>query len=550
LIYWILRFLRIFDKKDAGSRGHFSPGFLGRRPDLPSASTVLKRLQGLWVSVQRALSHSTEGVFSRSVKRISRITLLVIVGVAGLVGLGLLAINLYVQSPGTQVRLREIVSENLGYPVSVFRISFTPWNGLHLENVVIQDPSANYPLLKAEDLWIQCNYLPLLRRKLIVRQVYLSGAEIRIPTTARLDPEAAPEKPAAPESVTESGSKSVSPSIAKSDPTGSRSKKTVLAENHIPGNLWVEIRKFKIRHGTIYLLGAKGIPTATLRDIEGSVQSHKSEYLGKVRIASAALADSINAEEISSPVKCSNGALSLENITAQISGGEIHGNFRADLTNSDLPYRLYFEMTGVNINEIVSRAGGILDRAHGILQGSFQLAGCMRDPSLASGDGSLEIKTAYLDQYPMLKALGRWTQIDELQRLDLERALSKFSVVGQDIKVDSVQLISKNCQVVLWGTVQSAQKLDLNGRLTVSQFLSQKIPNELEENFAKSKDGESRYLDFQITGSVLKPQTDLVERIIGDKAKLLKKLFRTDHKEKRHERIPAGSEQAGTPSDG
>jgi hypothetical protein len=477
-------------------------------------------------------------------------TLLVIVGLAGLVGLGLLAINLYVQSPGTQVRLREIVSENLGYPVSVFRISFTPWNGLHLEDVVIQDPSTNYPLLKAEDLWIQCNYLPLLRRKLIVRQVYLSGAEIRIPTTARLDPEAETEKPAAPESVPESGSKSVSPSIAKSDPTGSRSKKTVLAGNRIPGNPWVEIRKFKIRHGTIYLLGAKGIPTATLRDIEGSVQSHKSEYLGKVRIASAALADSVNAEEISSPVKCSNGELSLENITAQISGGEIHGNFRADLTNSDLPYRLYFEMTGVNINEIVSRAGGILDRAHGILQGSFQLAGCMRDPSLASGDGSLEIKTAYLDQYPMLKALGRWTQIDELQRLDLERALSKFSVVGQDIKVDSVQLISKNCQVVLWGTVQSAQKLDLNGRLTVSQFLSQKIPNELEENFAKSKDGESRYLDFQITGSVLKPQTDLVERIIGDKSKFFKKLFRTDHKEKRHDRIPPGSEQAGTPSDG
>ena len=184
-------------------------------------------------------------------------TLLVIVGVAGLVGLGLLAINLYVQSPGTQVRLREIVSENLGYPVSVFRISFTPWNGLHLEDVVIQDPSANYPLLKAEDLWIQCNYLPLLRRKLIVRQVYLSGAEIRIPTTARLDPEAETDKPAAPESLIEPGSKSVSPSITKSDTTGPRSKKTVLAENHIPGNLWVEIRKFKIRHGTIYLLGAK-----------------------------------------------------------------------------------------------------------------------------------------------------------------------------------------------------------------------------------------------------------------------------------------------------
>ena len=253
-----------------------------------------------------------------------------------------------------------------------------------------------------------------------------------------------------------------------------------------------------------------------------------------MRISSAAISDSINVEDISSPVKCSNGALDLESITAQISGGRNPRKFSCGSDQFGLcRIGCSFQVTGVNINEIVSRAGGILDRAHGILQGSFQLAGYMKDPSLASGDGSLEIKTGYLDQYPMLKELGRWTQIDELQRLDLEQALSKFSVVGQDIKVDSLQLISKNCQVNLSGTVGSAQKLDLNGRLTVSQFLSQKIPNELEENFAKSKDGESRYLDFQVTGSVLKPQTDLFERIIGDKGKLLKKLFRTDHKEKR-----------------
>jgi hypothetical protein len=446
------------------------------------------------------------------------------------------------------LRLREIVSENLGYPVSVFRISFTPWTGFHLQDVSIQDPSVDYPILKAQDLWIQCNYLPLLRRKLIVRQVFLSGAEIRIPTTAGLESEAENNSLPAIESVPQPDAKKESPLTTKPVSGASRPEKTPSAENGIPGNFWVEIRKFKIRHGTIYFLGATGVPTATLRDVEGSVQSHKGEYVGKVRISSAAISDSINVDDISSPVKCSNGALDLEDITAQISGGEIHGNFHADLTDSELPYRVHVQVTGVNINEIVSRAGGILDRAHGTLQGSFQLAGYMKDPSLASGDGSLEIKTGYLDQYPMLKELGRWTQIDELQRLDLEQALSKFSVVGQDIKVDSLQLISKNCQVNLWGTVESAQKLDLAGRLTVSQFLSQKIPNELEENFARSKDGESRYLDFQVTGSVLKPQTDLFERIIGDKGKLLKKLFHTDHKEKRHDRIPAGSEGVGTPS--
>jgi hypothetical protein len=510
----------------------------------------MKKFRSLFLSIRRRLSNRRIRVFPKSVKRLVQATMIAVGAVTSLLGLGLLAINLYVQSPGTQVRLREIVSENLGYPVSVFRISFTPWNGFHLQDVTIQDPSVDYPLLKAQDLWIRCNYLPLLRRKLIVREVFLNGAVIRIPTSAHLESETESDEPPVAQSAPPPNSKLAPSWVAKAGAAEPRPENAAPAENRIPGNLWVEIRKFKIRNGSIYFLGSSGVPTATLREVEGSVQSHKGEYLGRVRISSAALSDSMNAEEISSPVRCSNGALDLENITAQFSGGEIHGNFHADLTNSELPYRLHLEVSGVNINEIVSPAGGILDRAHGILQGSFQLAGCIRDPSLASGDGSLEIKTAYLDPYPMLKELGRWTQIDELQRLDLAQALSKFSVVGQNIKLDSLQLISKNCRVSLWGTVESAQKLDLNGRLTVSQFLSQKIPNELEENFAKSKDGESRYLDFQITGSVLKPQTDLIERIIGDKGKLLKKLFRTDRKEKRHDRAPADSEHFGAPSNG
>src|SRR5580704_6783829 len=167
----------------------------------------MKRIQSFWVSLRRILSDCTSGPVLGSVKRITQATLAVLGALAGLIGLGLLAINLYVQSPGTQLRLREIVSENLGYPVTVFRISFTPWTGFHLQDVTIQDPAVGYPLLKAQDLWIQCNYMPLLRRKLIVRQVFLSGAEIRIPTSARLESETEKDNFAANEPVGESGSK-------------------------------------------------------------------------------------------------------------------------------------------------------------------------------------------------------------------------------------------------------------------------------------------------------------------------------------------------------
>lgn len=487
------------------------------------------------MSVLQIVSNGTVGDLLGLVKRFVQPTLVVLVALAGLVGLGLLAINLYVQSPDTQLRLREIVSENLGYPISVFRITFTPWNGFHLQGVIIQDPSVDFPFLKARDLWIQCNFLPLLRRKLIVRQVYLSSAEVRIPNVDRAERTPGETRPAPPISHPDSKKAHLSAPGEESGAKESLPEKNRPAENAMPKNLRVQIRKFKLSHGSVYFMGSRGKPVATLREIGGAVKIQKGDYIGKIHISSATISDSINIEDISSPVRCADGALDLQDISAQISGGAIQGSFHANLTDSELPYLIHLQVTGVNINEIIGRAGAIFERAHGILQGSLQLAGCMKDPSLASGGGNLEVKTGYLEPYPILKELGAWTQIDELKRLDLEEALSKFSVVGQDIKVDSLELTSKNCQVNLWGTVESAQKLDLNGRLTLSQFLSRKIPNELEENFAIAKDGRSRYLDFRVSGSILLPQSDLFDRIIGDKGKLLKKILGIDRTDKRNE---------------
>jgi hypothetical protein len=492
----------------------------------------------------------TLGVFLGSVKRIIKATLLALVALASLAGLGLLAINLYLQSPDTQIRLKEAVSESLGYPVSVFRISFDPWTGLHLQGATIQDPSVNYPILQAQDLWIQCDLIPLLRHKLIVRQVFLSGAQVRIPTGVHLKPEPetvntlpAPEPvPSLPESRNDSATPENSVR-QKPEP-----EKPSVNGNPISANFAVDIRKLKVRRSTVYLIGADGEATATLSEVEGAIQEHKGQFNGRIRVASVSISNSIDIDNISSPVKFANGAIDLKEITAQVSGGQIHGSFHANLNTPEWPYRLRLQMTGVDVNEISGRAGGLLDRAHGTLYGHFQLAGYMRDPSLAMGDGSLEIRTGYVDQFPMLKELGRWTQIDELQRIDLEQAHSNFSVIGQDIKVDSLHLSSKNCEVNLSGTVDSGQKLDLNGRLTLNQFLTQKIPSELEDNFAKSMDGEGSYLDFQVTGSLSKPQTDLVDRIIGDKGKLLRKIFRLDRHEK--EPTPDGAVRPATPSNG
>jgi uncharacterized protein involved in outer membrane biogenesis len=470
-------------------------------------------------------------------KRLIKTTLIAASLLLSLGALSLLGINLYVQSPEVQARLRRAVSNTIGCPIDVFRITFSFWGGFHFRDVVIQNPDSPVPFLKAPDLRVQAEFLPLLRKKLIIRQIVLTGAEIRIPIVER--PESSQAIAAA--SASAEGSNPAEPSHpalpAKSaapnqSATPAKPLKSPSHRKSFPGNFWVEVRKIKIRDGSIYLLGLNDIALGTLRKVESTLEFHKNDYLGKIDISSATLSDSIDLEEISSPVKISGGAVDLDHIVATLSGGPIQGHFHLRFLDAQYPYSLFLDANGVNVNQIVNRSCGILDRAHGLLAAHFEMSGSGIDPSKGKGAGSFEIKNGLIDQFPFLQEMGRWTQIDELKRVELDAASANFSVEGSDININKLLLVSKNCQISLLGVIASAQKLALKGRITVSQFLAQKIPSELQDNFVTEPDSQDRYLDFLVTGSITRPNTDLFDRLVGDKNRLLRRILRSDRKEK------------------
>jgi type II secretion system protein N len=323
-----------------------------------------------------------------------------------------------------------------------------------------------------------------------------------------------------------------SPAVGSATPEVARRSKSLTIRDTLTQKFWVEIQKFKLKDATVTVVRPDGTIAAVIHGLDSTLNFQHGNYLGRVHADNATIGESISVDDIGSPVRFNHGSLALEDICAKISGGDVNATFNLDFTKSDLPYRLELKASGIDVNEVTNRTGSFLDRAHGTLEGSFELTGAGRDSSQATGVGTLEVKSAYLDQYPMLQEIGRWTQIDELQRLDLEEADSNFRIVGPQVQVDSIRLISKNCQINLAGTVEESQQLDLKGRLTITQFLSQKIPNELEDNFITADDGRSRYLDFQVSGSIQKPETNLFERIIGDKRKLFQRLLHGNHSDR------------------
>ena len=462
-------------------------------------------------------------------KRVFRLALFLVLGVIGCFGVALLAINLYIQSPGIQRELRDSVSESLDLPIDVFRITFTPWGGLNLDSVTVGKPGTSSPVLQAKNLRVRCDYDAFFRRKIIVREILLQHVDITVPMgSTENDLLKAQEKKAshatsvASQSVTGRAPAQTAAPLPAPTPLA---QQTPTLGDTLTRRFWVEIQKFKLKDATITVAHPDGSNVAVVRGLDCILNFRHGDYLGRAHAENATVVDSILVDDIGAPVKFEAGVLTVGGIDASVAGGELTGELTVDFNKPEVDYHLQLHAVGVDLNEVASGTNNFLDRAHGSLEGTFELSGSVRDPSKLAGLGTLEIKSAYLDQYPLMQEIGRWTQIDELQRFDLERAVSNFRVVGPNIQVDSIRLVSKNCQITLNGQVEDAHRLSLDGRLTVSQFLSQKIPNELEDNFQPSTDGHSRYLDFHVSGSLMRPESNLFEKIIGDRRKLWQRLL-------------------------
>ncbi|HEY0790188.1 MAG TPA: AsmA family protein [Chthoniobacterales bacterium] len=459
-------------------------------------------------------------------KFFGRVALWVLGSTGVLLASGWLASNLYIQSPGAHQKICAALSRSIGLPLSFFRISYAPWSGLVLTDVLVQEPGDPRVLLRAAQLRIRCSYLQIFRHELLVKQLALQQVNLNLPAAFAVEAHG-PSSAAGPLPPHAAADLSL-PAAAPGNGSRSRFRRSFL----------IQIQRFKLTDGTVNLLSRDGVPVATLRGLGFSVHLEGSRYLGKLQADGVTLGNSLDLEDLASPVQITDGRLALSSIEARVYSGQVSGNLLVDLSTPPYSYRLALQASGVNVSDLAPHLNELMDRAHGTLQASLDLRGATGEGNPMQGSGQLQIDSCYLDQYPLLQEIGRWTQVDELQRLQLDRAAAQFHVNGPVVAFESINLVSKNCQVALHGVIDAAQHVDLTGRLTINQFLSQKIPNELEENFIPNGDDHSRILDFKVVGPVSHPQTDLFDRIIGNKKKLFRRLLGGERHDKPREALP------------
>ena len=491
----------------------------------------------------------------------------------------LIGVNLYVQSQGTQAKIQQELSRQLGTTLEIRSMSVTPWGGLELSGITIPQTSPASPghFLEARTFRLRVRFLSLFSGRLVIKDVSLVNPNIvwaqnaegkwklpgarkkEAPAVSANPPPNIPESraprerlaPAAPPAVAVTPARPSSPPRPPSPPQvtidgfAKRSRKPSVM-------MPPEVQRLNIKNGNFTFLDGSGKMLASFTgvDFRSSLRSALA-IRGKATVAKISLRDRFFLEQLQSPLRYEPDVLELSKISAHAGGGEINGYFAMQPEAEDSPFTTRVTFSNVLADQIIADAGGSKGMVQGKLEGSFQASGKTADPEALIGKGEVFLRDGRVQQYSLLVLLGQILQIEELRELHLEQAHVKYHVKPGLIIIDELLLHSANIRLSASGTVTFDGKLKLDSQLAINEKIRGQLFKAIRQNFQPTSEAGYFALDFQVGGSVDRPSTNLMDMLVGrDLGNVINRLFgvgKTERPKKKKKRAEAVTSTA-TPS--
>ena len=456
----------------------------------------------------------------------------------GLLALIVIGLNLYVQSLGTQARIQQELSQRLGTPVSIKAVSVTPWGGLSLSGISIASDTSGAPgdFLTAKSFELHAGIFSLFSGRLIIKKVSLVSPKIVWPQTEdgkwRLPgahkaskvagvrgPSMAEETPAPLPEPQNSPEGSAVVTTTPPEPAASVAPVPSLAPSPAPKTAAVlvpDVRRAIIDDGEFRFLDRSGGLLAGFEgvDLRATIQNAHS-LRGSANVARMSARDRFFLEKLRSPIHYDQQELDLPKISAHAAGGEVSGAFHMEPQSKDSPFKVTLKFRDVQADQLVSDAGGSPGMIKGKLEGNFEASGSASDTNALSGKGEIVLHDGQLQQYSILVALGQVLQIEELTQLHLEQAEAKYHVTPGLVTIDELILRSPNIRLSATGTVNFNGKLHLSSQLAINEKVRGQLFKPIRQNFQPTAEAGYSAVDFQVSGTLDRPKTNLVDRIVG-----------------------------------
>jgi len=463
--------------------------------------------------------------------------LLVVLGVAlGLAVVVLIGVNMYVQSQGTQARIQQELSHRLGAPLHIDRISVTPWGGLKLSGITIPQPSgvSGSEFLQAKSFHLRVRLLSLFARRLVVKEVSLVDPNVVWPQNAegkwRLPFSRKEENDAGSPTLRDKTPPSPEPSVTVSpalpaDRTDSASDKAKLEK---PSAAFVpEVRRVNIKGGHFRFLDRAANLVANFDDVSfRSTMRSATALNGSVKIAKSSLRNRLLIDSLRSPLRYDPEELELSKISAHAGDGDISGRFTMQPESVNSPFTLSLKFRNVKADQIIAQAGGPSGVVQGKLEGNLEATGSTADANALNGTGEILLRDGQVEQYSLLVAIGQILQIEELTELHLSQAQAKYHITPGLVTIDEIILRTPNIRLSATGTVTFDGKLHLDSQLAINEKIRGQLYKPIRENFQAISEPGYSAVDFQVSGTLEHPKTNLVKKVVGrDLRDLVSDLF-------------------------
>lgn len=490
------------------------------RSPTPGAIAVRRRIQNNDRVIHLFFKHALRNV--SGVPKLLRLVLVLLCVVVALFVIVLIGANLYVQSRGTQARIEQELSQRLHTPVRIRSIAVTPWGGLSLSGLTI--PQATAPpggnFLEARAFQVRLKFAALLAKKITIKEVVLVD-----PTVVWLQardgkwrlPGAVLEETAsvAAEETTEATeSPNDKPSATPDEAAAQPTERTATSSTPPPSKPIVQ--HISIKRGDFSFLNRSGTALAKFAGVNvRSTIDDDSTLHGQATAERVDLRDRFELTELRTPIRYAPAQLELPKISARAAGGELSGNFLIEPQSPNSPFDFSIKFRSLDADQLVRQAGGPAGTIQGKLGGAFAAKGRASDQSALKGAGEFSLRDGQLRQYSLLVALGQILQIEELTQLHLDQADAKYHVDLDVITVDEIVLRSPNLRLTANGTVDFDGKLHLNAQLAINDKIREQLFKPMRANFQPLNEAGMSAVDFQITGTLERPKTNLVEKVVG-----------------------------------
>lgn len=462
-------------------------------------------------------------------QKLGRLILILIGGLLILGAVVLLGVNLYVQSQGTQARIQRELRQRFRANLNVGRISVTPWSGVKLSGITIaQGPAGTGGnFLEAENFGLRIAFFSLFSKRLVFKEVSLTRPNVVWPQNAsgkwrlpelRTQRHVEKKPPEAPAVETPANREESASPLASASPTVAITPPAIRTEKEMKSaaEFASEIHKISLIDGNFRFLDRSSQLVANFEGVwfRASLASASALH-GNVRVEKVSLRDRLFLQELKSPVRYDDNGLNLPQIWAHVGGGDISGHFTIQPETEESPFHVEMKFRNVQADQVITEAGGPGGVLQGKLEGSLQMDGKTTDSDALNGTGEIVLHDGQLRQYSLLVALGQIFQIEELTQLHLEQATAKFHLTPGTVMVDELVLRSANIRLSATGEVSFRGKLHLNSQLAINDKVKSQLFKPVRTNFKPTDEPGYSAVDFEVAGTLEKPKTNLLEKVVG-----------------------------------